>query len=107
MEFINSPLRNQWLQFQHIDVYVRKAHRLIEDRQRIDTLDIANIVVEEGHQGKGIFTAFLKDAEDIASEVNRKVYIESILEPRLITFLNNRGYRYLKYPIEDHNMVQY
>lgn len=55
----------------------------------IDTLDIANIGVDENCQNRGVFTQFLEDAELIGIPI----HIENVLTPRFASFFRKReGY---------------
>ena len=75
-----------------MDVYLRWSKRYI-DNQMVDCLDFASVEVDEGHRGKGHLTKFLLRFEEEAKRLNRAVYIESILEPRLVPFLTRTGYK--------------
>jgi GNAT superfamily N-acetyltransferase len=73
-------------------VYVRRGTHMIE-RQVTLCLDIANIEVEEECQGQGLFTAWLAYAEQMAELRGLKaVFVENIMNKRLIPFLFRRGY---------------
>ena len=85
---------NQWIRERHMDVYVRKSSRYING-QMIDCLDFASVEVDEGYRGKGYLKKFLVRFERAAGRLNRAVYIESILEPRLAPFFAKRGYRFV------------
>lgn len=89
----NGP-PNQWLRERFMDVYVRWSKRYI-DKQMIECLDFASVEVDERHRGKGHLTKFLLRFEEEAKRLNRAVYIESILEPRLVPFLVKRGYKFV------------
>ncbi len=90
--FIDSPkIRNIWIRERDIDVYVRRSNRLIEGNL-ILCLDIASVEVNENRQGQGIFKAFLYQFEKEAAKMRRAVYVENILEPRLLDFLIRKGY---------------
>lgn len=91
--FILSPRDNRaWIREKHIDVYVRKSTRIINDEIFL-ALDLAAIQVDENMRGKGIFSKFLNRFENVAKSSNRIVYVESILEPKLEKFLLKRGYK--------------
>ena len=85
---------NQWIRERHMSVYVRKGRRYLEG-QTMDCLDIGTVTVDERHRGKGHFTKFLLRFEQEASRLRRLVYVESILEPRLVPFLIKRGYKFV------------
>ena len=85
-------LRNQWISERNISVYVRKSVRMIEG-DLVACLDIGSVEVDEEHRGVGIFTGFLQRMEDYGKKLNRTIFVESILEPRLLRFLLQRGYQ--------------
>ena len=90
----NKNIRNVWIQEHGIDVYVRKSLRMLDAKTPTATpcLDIGSVEVDEDHRGEGIFKAFLKRFEKEAKKLNRAVYVESILNPRLQKFLETQGY---------------
>lgn len=87
MEFMESKLKNCWLDDGYILVYVRKGHHLI-DGHVCSTFDIANVKIEKEHQGKGYFKKFIELVEGIGL----LVYVETILNPNLIEMLRKHGY---------------
>jgi len=92
----DANVRNTWIQEADLDAYVRKSFRLLDASSSArPCLDIGSIEVDEPNRGKGIFTAFLERFEQVAKKANRAVYIESILNPRLKTFLLSKGYQLL------------
>lgn len=116
-EFLAGPFRNQWIAAPKLQAYVRRSTRRLPVLPRgyvehidgnpfnnaIDNLvihdmemglDIANVSVSSRFRGKGIFTKWLDDAEKLAVVHGLKyVYVESILNERLIPFLAARGYQ--------------
>ena len=89
----NDSLRNAWLDEPNMKVYVRRSIRYLADIPNLSPcLDIASIEVDEDHRGNGVFTAFLDRFEQEAKKLNRVVFVESILEPRLYQYLLTRGY---------------
>jgi len=93
-EFLDGTNRNAWLRERYMDVYVRRSMRLIGD-STVPCLDLANITVDEKRRGGGVLTLFIKRFEREAKARNRGVYVESILEPRLIPFLTKNGYAFV------------
>ena len=85
---------NQWIRERCMDAYVRRSKRYI-DKQTMECLDFASVEVDERHRGKGRLTKFLLRFEEEAKRLGRVVYIESILEPRLVPFLAKRGYKFV------------
>jgi hypothetical protein len=90
--FIVSPkIRSTWIYERDIQVYVRRSNRHI-DGNLVSCLDIASVEVNEDRRGQGMFKAFLNRFEKAAALMNREVFVESILEPRLLQFLLKRNY---------------
>lgn len=95
-EFVAASLGNRFttnalLKFGPLVVYVRLAtHHL--DGALIRTLDLGRIEVSPGQQGKGVFSIFLNHAERLAHKSGLAVYIESIMNEKLVEALKNRGY---------------
>lgn len=91
-EFLSTKnLNNSWIRENHIDVYVRRSNRLIGS-ETFPMLDIGSVQVDENFRGLGIFTDFLERYEKEAKKLNRGVYVESILNPRLTKRLLTYGY---------------
>ena len=97
--FIESPQRGEWLCFYTPEAclrcYMRKANHICGWTVH-RTLDIAN--VNAYPQGTGAFTLLLKAVERIAAERRYTVFVETILEERLIGFLHRRGYAWQDTP---------
>ena len=85
---------NSWITMGDLRVYMRKGvHTLPPLRAVRNTFDIASVEVTSDKRGNGIFTEFLKVAEDLARENGfDAVYVENLLNPRLASFLARRGY---------------
>jgi hypothetical protein len=98
-EFVNSPKRSAWLHFHtdaaYLKIYVRKANHVC-GHILCKTLDIASVGAYP--QGTGAFTRLVDVMERIAAEHQRIVFVESILEERLIGFLHRRGYAWQDTP---------
>ena len=91
--FLSSEFaRNAWIHEHSINVYVRKSVRII-DRNPVPCLDLASVEVDEEDRENGIFAEFLNRFEREAKKLNRAVYVESILNTRLIKYLEKRGYQ--------------
>jgi hypothetical protein len=91
--FLASNIKNSWIELKHLRVYLRKSNRYLDKNTTTPCLDIASISVDENKQGQGIFTKFLDKFENIAKKLDRIVFIESILNDRLLKFLiEKRGY---------------
>lgn len=91
-KFMESNLRNAWIEYPDMKVYVRKGVHLFADK-RHDTFDIANVEVMETSRGNGRFTAWLDMAETMAEEEGfEAIYVENLLNRMLAGFLERRGY---------------
>ena len=88
IDFVNGQKRNAWLSDEKIEVYVRKATRLIHG-EYIKTFDIASVTAHP--KGHGHFTEFLSMVEKLGFPV----YVESVLNRRLESFLVRKGYKEL------------
>ncbi|MCP8472877.1 hypothetical protein NK639_28230 [Pseudomonas sp. ZM24] len=79
-------------QFGDLMVYARIAARWIDGEGRW-TLDLADLeVTNEGERGQGYFTHFLSNAERIADSNGLIVYVQSIVNQRLLNSLVAKGY---------------
>ena len=92
-QFLKSSLTNVWIAEPYICVYVRKSTRLINKKYRL-CLDIGSVEVALHKRNNGVFTNFLQKFEQTAKQINRTVYVESILNPLLERKLKKRGYEY-------------
>jgi len=90
----NDNLRNTWIKEKDIEVYIRRSVRIIENKMH-PCLDIGSVEVKEKKRGRGTFSCFLNRFEEEAKKLNRCVYIESILNPRLIKYLLGKGYQFV------------
>lgn len=105
--FLEGKLRNQWLETKPIRVYVRKSHRIYEERNLIDTplpyddggiipfrgpncLDIANVEVHPDFQKKGVWCNFIQYAEQKCPFPF--IMVESVGNPDLREMLTKNGY---------------
>jgi hypothetical protein len=77
-----------------MDVYVRRSKRYI-DKEMVECLDLATVNVDDRHRGKGHLTKFLPRFEQEAMRLKRVVYLENILEPRLVPFFLRMGYKFV------------
>jgi hypothetical protein len=95
-DFVKSNSRNEWLYGDIMHIYVRKSHRFIIDNDNSkfeECLDIANIQIDDEHQGKGIFTSLLKSIIEDYSDMN--IYIESIQNPAVEHIAKKFGFVFL------------
>lgn len=95
-KFISSVNRNKWLYGDVMHIYVRKGFRFISDdcnNSFEECLDLANIQVEDEHQGKGIFTSFLEAVVKDYKHLN--IYVESIQNPIMEHICKKFGFVYV------------
>lgn len=83
--------RSIWTHGDGLDIYMRLGHHFVHG-EMLTCLDIANVNATK--PGKGAFTAFLNKVEEAVknSDVCNCVFVESILEPRFVAYLQKRGY---------------
>lgn len=73
-------------------VYARASrHRVIQGQRRL-VLELANIVVAEKSQGRGVGRAIIECFEDVAKKYQRGVFVELVHNPILGNCLERRGY---------------
>jgi len=90
MEAVDGDLvhRNLHLHRRGFKAYVRRSHRLLDDRW-VKTLDIASISISEKERGRGWFKNFRR----IVEAVNPwdATYYEAVLNPRLDAYFRKEG----------------
>lgn len=84
---------NMWFEMAdfHLNVYIRITQRVLGG-VILNTIDIANIEVDEEFQKCGNFSRFLSKIEELALKYDRTVYVECIQRDFLIEFLKKLGY---------------
>jgi len=87
-EFLESDLKNAWIENSKLRVYLRKGFHSI-DGEIVSTLDVANVVVPESKRNQGIFRDFMREVE----MTGYSVFVESVLNDWLPRALERRGYR--------------
>lgn len=89
-EHKDSYIASEWLSDEHMQVYVRRGRRSLISNAFCFTLDIANVVVEEGSQRQGRWSEFLEKAH----EMNPwdATFVECVHNPILITHLAKLGW---------------
>lgn len=93
LDFLISPRRRAWLEYENMKVYVRKSGRLDPESQEIvPAFDVASIEVYKAHRGKGVFTAWLSEVELAVDEIMLPVFVENVLSKRFEKFFDDRGY---------------
>lgn len=96
-EFLRSRYNNQWLELEHMRVYVRKSQHYVEGNV-VKTFDVANVTVDEAMRGKGIFKSFLADVKKLLADPALKgdiegIYAENVLNRRLEQSLPEMGFK--------------
>ena len=86
-----------WMGDGPLRVYMRRAKRLIGG-EYVETLDLANMEVDEPSRGCGRFTRFLVGAERLAMRRARIVFVENVLSRRFQRFFERRGYTKIETP---------
>lgn len=96
-QFMQSKKTIDWICGDTISVYMRKSKRFITDDLKENSfqscLDIANIQVDEEHQGKGIFKSFIVHVSEKYCDTN--LYVESILNPIVEKVCLSLGFDYI------------
>lgn len=86
-KFINSPARVAWIKGpKTLSVYVRRTPNNPYWRDHYGDFQIANMFTET--MGQGALTEFLNELESRYS-----IFVENVLNERLIPFLERRGYK--------------
>ena len=87
-DFLSSPLKNQWLDFDECHIYVRKSQRLL-DRSFYSCLDLASIEINASLRRQGLFKLIL----NIFCQTNPlpMLLIENVLNPHLYDYLSKQS----------------
>ena len=72
--------------------YVRRTTHLI-DGQWVKAFTMASVTVDEKQRGQGVFTCLMREIEALAAEEGRAVYVESVLNDRLWSWLLSQEYQ--------------
>ena len=90
--FLKSKNRNSWIRFEDGDVYVRKAQRYLHGLDSpVECLDIAN-VSRDNESPSGFMERMMSEAEKVAFESGRVVYVENVINKFLPQWFEKRGY---------------
>ena len=81
----------EWLDLPDLYIFVRLVYRY-HAGVLVQSLDLANMTVEESKRGTGVLTAFAEEAEALADELGLYLYVESILEERFAKWWERKGY---------------
>lgn len=92
---INFYNRDYVIEDNFESLYVRYCDKYINGTIIRGVLDIANVTVEDGHRGKGVFTRLLKRLRDTYPEL--PIHIENALNPRFQNHLRKLGLIELNY----------
>ena len=90
-QFLESDLRNAWIKFECIQIYVRKSQRInLHKHNRktpaVPVFDIANM--SASITGTGAFTKFLHHLENLLKSTKfQTIFIENLMNDRLCAFL--------------------
>lgn len=80
-----------WIKHGPLKAYVRVSTRLINGEIK-GTVEVASVEVIPDERGKGVFSSWLREVEDMAKQHKRAVYIESVLNKGLGGYFVNSGY---------------
>lgn len=91
--------KRQWFQDGLLDIYIRAQYTYHESKV-ISAVTLASFEVKsddpddlEKNFGKGIFTSFLNEVEELAPKLGYDcIKVENVLNSRLADFLKRRGY---------------
>jgi len=75
----------------HVQAYIRITKRFINGVFQ-DTLELANVKVDERYRECGNFSRFLTHIEELGSKYDRIIYIESIINPLLRNYICKLDY---------------
>lgn len=100
--FFDKDLPNHYLKYPHLDVFVRNGQRLFYSEEGYGEfnrcLDIVNVNVHPKYQRKGVFSDFLKLAEETCIKRDVPyVFVENVLNKHLPAFLIRQGYSLMPY----------
>lgn len=92
-----------WLHGDHADACVRRATHLYND-EAYRCIDVTTFMAHSiAERGQGVFRNFMREVE----RQRVPVFIEHVLEPRLMKFFEKRGYHRVGYVLDrdDHLAV--
>lgn len=81
-----------------VSMYVRAGVRFFPGIGRAKTVEIARIEVPARYRGRGFFKRVIKETEDVGDLTDRIIYVESILNPDLLSHLMDRRVGYARMP---------
>ena len=84
-DFLDSSLRNTWIEYDGMKVFVRKARHMTPDHKLVYCFDIANVTVYM--RGVGTFSHWLKEVIELARERGfEAVFVESVINQRFVEY---------------------
>lgn len=87
---LRGDARSGWVHGGGLKLYLRRGYHMINGEIRL-CLDVANVTAD--NPGRGAFTAFLDWLEPTVQPHSAAIFVESILNPSLHTYLEKRGYQ--------------
>jgi hypothetical protein len=90
-----SPI-HEWINLNDykLVLYYRLNKRMI-NKEIVDSLDLANIQISSKHRNKRYFSKFINDLEQEMSQFHIVIFVESIINPILSSYLQSIGYSIL------------
>lgn len=85
---------NEWLSIPPLEVYLRCPANRYLNHEKVQSLDLANVSVDQDAQGQGYFAEFLKVLEE--KNPYDVLYVENVLSKRLAEVLRKHGYSELR-----------
>jgi GNAT superfamily N-acetyltransferase len=103
-EMLSHSTYNGWWKGKHINAYWKRVYmHLPGEPHGVFTLQLGNVSVDEGFQGKGIFSTMMKEAEGFLHRFNMTVItVGQVHNPDLRRMLEKNGYL-PTFPVEDHS----
>ena len=85
---------NEWITHGPFELYIRVGNRFIEEKE-MKVIDLASFqITDKKERGKGHFSRLLKLVNDLGKKYGYDgIYVESILNPDLITILDKKNFR--------------
>ena len=85
---------NEWITHGPFELSIRVGNRFIEEKER-KVIDLESFqITDKKERGKGHFSRLLKLVNDLGKKYGYDgIYVESILNPDLITILDKKNFR--------------
>lgn len=93
IELSRGSFMHRWFNIKEyrVHAYIRITKRFINGIFQ-DTLELANVKVDERYRGCGNFSRFLSHIEELGTQYDRIIYIESIINPILRNYICKLNY---------------